>query len=521
MANNKNDKDRTRSGLIERLSLPALQAITDRIYAGGSTKGRSPASPRAISIGSAVHRYNSRIVEEQAIDIELFLRHAYILGSTGSGKTYLIYLLIKSLVEKDQGFCCVDIHGDLTEMLLNFFASVSDPALSRQINSDRLVLIEPFNQEWAPSFNPLHITARQGAYQQATDMLAIFKKLWRDVAWGPRMEEVLRNLLLTLSQADLTLCDAQRLLTDAAFRSAVLGRINDDLVKDYWRERFEPLSDRMKPMYTEPVLNKITAFTNDYYLHHVLAQRGQSIDFRDLLDRRRWILINISKGTLRENAHLIGSLFISKIRTAAMSRADIPEERRVPSFLVVDEFQNFLHYNFEEILSEARKFRLGLIMAHQHLEQLDRSMRESIFGNVASTFMFRLGHTDVREVAAAFKEAEQPLVKQALGSLGTGEVVRRESDGSYRIIKIHRIEKPTALPEKVSRLRAASCQRYCRRRRDIEAQLRAASEPTTALRAAQPAPNNPVAPAQPAGRLIPRRRRGHGAAAADFEEGDL
>ena len=146
-------------------------------------------------------------------------------------------------------------------------------------------------------------------------------------------------------------------------------------------------------------------------------------------------------------------------------------------------------------------------MAHQHLEQLDRSMRESIIGNVASTFLFRLGHNDIRDVVGAFKESEQPLVKQALGSLDIGEVIRREADGSFRAINIHRIAKPKATAKQVSRLRALSCQRYCRRRRDIEAQMRGVSRQTTLRTASQPANSSTGPGCATTGQLIPRRRR--------------
>ncbi len=351
-------------------------------------------------------------------------------------------------------------------------ASMSPTKLHLEEASGRIVLIEPFNPGFAPAFNPLSAKNIQDAYRQSLDMLGIFKRIWQDVSWGARMEELLRNLLLTLSLTDLTLGEAQRFLVDSAFRQATVERTPDQDLQLYWYSRFGSLSDKMKSVYAEPVLNKITVFTAAPLVRHVVSQKKSSIDFRTLMDERGWIIINVSKGALSENAYLLGSLFVSKIKYAALSRAAQPEKYRTPFFLFVDEFQNFMGHNFEEIVSEARKYRLGLILAHQNLAQIRPRMRESIFGNVGTLLFFRLGHNDINEISGEFPRSEQSLLKATLSTLKVGEVVKREPDGTFRKVKIKAIESVKDDPAKIEVIRQSSIDRFYRKRADIDRERR-------------------------------------------------
>jgi len=491
-------------GLIDRLTLPALQAITDRLYL---SKGHEPANQtrlQALSLGFSPNPHNRNLLDELFIDLPLLMRHLYIVGQTGIGKTFLIFLLVRELIRLGCGFCVVDIHGDLTQMILSHLASLEATPAQREMVEKKLVLLLPFDPDFALTFNPLHAPDEKKAYLQVSDMLHHFRKEWKD-SWGPRMDLIFRHCLTTLSLRGMTLSDVPRFLIDANFRAVVVSELTDPIERSFWLNEFESQSDAMKLTVVQPVLNKVAPFVDDFYLRHMFAQRHSAIDFRQAMDDRKWILVNVPKGIAGENAHLAGSLSVSSVRTAAMSRVDIPEEDRIPFTLIADEFQCYVHYDFEEILSEARKFRLGLVMAHQHLDQIERSMRAAIFGNVASTFLFRLGHQDVREVASSFRSSDQLLVSNALANLGNGEVVQRQPDGSFRILKIHRINKPEASPEAIARLREASYRQYYRRRSEIDAELLARTQPSGVSAVS---PVGRPAPAPPrAGRLLQGRNR--------------
>ncbi len=470
MRSNRKDKSKLEySSFLEDIFFKPISGLTN-YFLSNSGKGQIPHD--SISLGESPNFFNQKKIEEIYLSLQQLGKHAYILGQSGSGKTYLILLMLMSFVRLESGFAVVDIHGDLSRMIFNYIASEAVTPEQEAIISKKLVLIEPFDKDYAPAFNPLSCSNSNNSYSEAFDMLGVFKKIWKDVSWGARMEELLRNLLITLSLSKRSLVDAPLFLTDENFRTNIVDNLQDYEIKHYWTNRFGALSDRMKPVYIEPVLNKLTVFTSDPYIRHILAQKESTLNFRKLMDEKKWVIINISKGVLSENSHLLGSLFISKIKSEALSRADIPESRRVPFHLVVDEFQNFMGYNFEEILSEARKYKLSLILAHQNLAQIDKSMRESIFGNVATTLFFRLGHNDIREISNVFKESDKSLLKQSLSTLGVGEVIHRVSDGSFKKINIHHIKSTAPNKHIVNRLRKNCHDKFYKKRTIIDKELR-------------------------------------------------
>jgi hypothetical protein len=476
------------AGLVERALVGPLQYLTDQISLKDLSDSRS--ANKSIFLGFSPQLYNRKLVERIYLPFELLLKHAYLIGSSGSGKTHLIRLMILELARLLQGFGVLDIEGDLSQIILKYLASMATTDRQLKEIGDRVVLIEPFNRDFAPAFNPLSAKDVQDAYRQSLDMLGIFKRIWQDVSWGARMEELLRNLLLTLSLTGFTLGEAQSFLVDPDFRQMTVDRVPDQDLRLYWNSRFGSLSDKMKSVYAEPVLNKITVLSADPLVRHVVSQKKSNIDFRALMDEHKWVIINVSKGALSENAYLLGSLFVSKIKYAALSRADQPEKDRVPFFLFVDEFQNFMGHNFEEILSEARKYRLGLILAHQNLAQIRPRMRESIFGNVGTLLFFRLGHNDINEISGEFPRSEQSLLKATLSTLRVGEVVKREPDGTFRKVEIQAIGSVKDDPAKIQAIRQSSIDRYYRKRADID-QERRRPEKTAILRQAITPPEKP------------------------------
>ncbi len=473
MSNSKRDKSKTTySSFLDSIFYKPVSLVTE--YLVKNNNSDIPAD--SISVGVSQNSYNKNKREQVYLNLSQLLRHSYILGQSGSGKTYLILLMLMSLVNLNSGFCVVDIHGDLSRKILNYIGSKVNNTSSFSQISKKLVYLEPFNREFAPAFNPLQSTNPTNVYSEAYEMLGIFKKIWKDVSWGARMEELLRNLLITLSLTGESLLNAPIFLIDEDFRTRVLEKLSDYEIKYYWTDRFGALSDRMRPVYIEPVLNKLTVFTSDPYIRHILAQKESKIDFRSFMDNRKWVIINISKGALSENAHLLGSLIISKIKSAALSRADIPENRRVPFYLFVDEFQNFIGYNFEEILSEARKYKLGLVLAHQNLSQLEKTMRESIFANVYNNLFFKLSHNDMKEISNAFSGDDKSLLQKALLTLNVGEAIHREQDGTFRKTKINHIKDIPNNRIVIEQLRASCYEKYYKRRSEINSAIHSLSE---------------------------------------------
>lgn len=450
-------------GAFDKIIVPLAQWLTNRFSKADEP---SHASSKSILLGTTSGQYDRSRSEAVRVDATLLLKHLYLVGATGLGKTFCLFLLVCELIRCRCGFAVIDIHGDLTTMLLRHFATLRrDPGWKPEIDS-RLGVWEPFDPAFALKFNPLAARNSRECYVNVNDLLHHFRKAWADV-WGPRMDEIFRNALLTLSLQGRPLGDIRHLLTNPTFRRDVTAGVDDNNLRDYWQYRFQAMSPALQATAVQPVLNKVSPLLDDLYLRDLFAQRETAIDFRTAMDEGQWLLINVAKGVAGANAHLIGSMFVSRIRTAAMSRVELPEGERVPFTLMVDEFQNFLNYDFEEILSEARKFGLGLVMAHQHLGQLERSMRETIIGNVATALFFRLGYRDIREIIGAFRPAAQPIVSQILGQLAVAEAILRPADGSYRKVNIQKVARPTASAEEVQELKELSHRRFYTERRNL------------------------------------------------------
>ena len=455
---------------LERQFLNILQPITDLIGKTLHQRGRPP-TEQSICIGYSRNAFHPIEVSEALLSISHLTKGIYVCGKSGMGKTTFIRLMTTQFMRAGLGFVVIDPHGDLSQAILNVICQTCKTEEDFAYACKRLILLEPFHPTLVPRINLLHSNRPEQAYVEAIDMLAIFERIFSDVVWGARMKETLRNVLLTLSLSGHPLIDAPRLLSDSAFQNKVVNSLSDPDLLFYWKSRFAGFSDRMKPMITEPVSNKLSVLTEGPLMRHLAAQTESLIDFRGLLDNRNWVIINLSKGLLGQHSKLLGSIFTAKIKSAAMSRADIPESERIVSPLLIDEFQNFSGDNYEEILSEARKYRLALLLAHQNLDQIKRSMRAAIFGNVGTMLLFRLGHRDIREFAQEFNSTNQPMVRQALASLQIGEMVKREDDGSFCRIQVPRPNELVVDGVIEERLRQACYDRYYRPRAEIDAEL--------------------------------------------------
>ena len=321
-------------------------------------------------------------------------RHMYVIGKTGMGKTTLLENMILSDIYAGHGCAYVDPHGDTAEKILDFIPSW-------RIND--VVYFNPGDMEFPIGFNILETVNDEQKHLVGSGLMGVFKKIWPDV-WSPRMEYILLNCVLALlDYPGATLLGINRLLVDKDYRQRVIEKIRDPIVKTFWVAEFSSWSEKYATEAIAPVQNKVGQFLSASIIRNILSQVKSSIDIRNIMDSRKIFIVNLSKGKIGEdNMRLLGNMLIVKMQLAAMERVDIPEADRKDFFLYVDEFQNFATPSFANILSEARKYRLALILAHQYIEQLDEAVRDAIFGNVGTILTFRVGSPDAMYMEKEF-----------------------------------------------------------------------------------------------------------------------
>jgi len=378
-------------------------------------------------------------------------RHVYVLGASGAGKTKALESWIRQDLVEGRGVGVLDLHGDLTHSLLAYLAT-SSAARSRP-----LYLLDPSARAGAPGFNPLEVPPGVEPFGHMLELLGVFKKIWAEF-WGPRMEEILRNSLLALMEERLTLLELQPFLTDREFRLRVVGKLQNPGVREFWLARFERLSKQAQAAYVEPVLNKAGAFTSDPYLRALLGQEKSTINLRRIMDRGDVLLVNLAKGQLKENALLLGALLVTKLQLAALSRSLLPEGRRRPFYLYIDEFQNFATDTFGEILAEARKYGLSLTVAHQHLDQLPSDLKAALLGNVLTEIVFQVSLKDAKALAPELSYAyKEPVERTLIGLPNRQAIVRRKSDptlGLPWLMTTFPLEATKASAEEIRRVKA-------------------------------------------------------------------
>ncbi|HAQ02377.1 TPA: hypothetical protein DEP30_00460 [Candidatus Nomurabacteria bacterium] len=318
------------------------------------------------------------------------LLHTYIIGKTGTGKTNLLQTHIIQDISFGRGFCVIDIHGDLIKKI---FANI--PKRREQ----DVIYLDITNPDHNFKFNPFIKVPYEKRPLIASGILDVFEKLWKS-AWGLKLEHILRYILLTLlDQEEANISDIIRIMDDEKYREeCAINVINDD-IKRFWQKEFKH--------YTKgdllPIYNKVGAFLIYPAIKRLLIDNTDEISFRQIMDNRKILLINISKGALGENvASILGSLILNSISFSAFSRIDVYEMNRVPFFVYLDEFQNYTTLTLVNMLSELRKFKLALIMAHQYLAQLTDEIRDAVLGNVGTVISFRLGVSDASYFAKEY-----------------------------------------------------------------------------------------------------------------------
>lgn len=331
--------------------------------------------------------------------------HIYCIGKTGTGKSTLLQNMLVSDIRRGHGCALIDPHGDIAEDILNY------------IPVDRIedvIYFNPADTEFPMGFNPLKNVHPRYQHVIASGLISVFKKMWAD-HWGMRLEHILRNCLLTLLEyRQGSLLDIHPLLTDQGYRNLILAQCANPHRLAFWRQEFEKYSPSFRSEAIAPILNKVGLFTNDL-VKNIIGQKERSFRLEDVMDNGMIFIANLSKGKLGEDVStLLGSILVTSMQVTALQRAGQPEYTRRPFFLYVDECHSFISRTFVDILSEARKYKLSLFLAHQHLEQFNDETRAAVFGNVGTFITFRIGSADARYVV---REFDPPFMEQDLVNL--------------------------------------------------------------------------------------------------------
>ncbi|MBP9718338.1 type IV secretion system DNA-binding domain-containing protein [Candidatus Gracilibacteria bacterium] len=337
-------------------------------------------------------------------------RHTYIIGKTGMGKSTLLENMIYSDIQAGKGVAVVDPHGDLAEHVMDFVPSH---------RTNDVIMIDPSDRDFPIGFNMLENVDPAYATIVASGLVGIFKKLYAE-SWGPRLEHILRNTILGLLEyPNTTMLGITRILQDQDYRRRVVKKITDPIVKAFWIQEFERMDPKMRVEAISPILNKVGQFLASPLIRNIVGQPKSSVNFRFAMDKKKIIIVNLSKGKIGEDvSSLLGAMIITKFQLDAMSRANIPEPERNDFYLYVDEFQNFATESFATILSEARKYRLNLIMANQYIAQMDETVRDAVFGNVGSLVSFQVGFDDAEAIAGQFGGDETMIADLVALSMG-------------------------------------------------------------------------------------------------------
>jgi len=320
--------------------------------------------------------------------------HMYVIGKTGTGKSTLLETMIRQDIEAGRGLALFDPHGDLVERVLGWFPE--------QRKGD-LVYFNVPDSVRPLGFNPLESVPFAKRAVAASGMLEVFKKIWAE-SWGPRLEHILRNALLALlDQPQATLADILRLMDEPGFRRIAASRVRNAQVRNFWLREYESYPARFRAEAIAPIQNKVGAFLADPVLNAILTQPKSAFDLRQIMDEGKILLVNLAKGKIGEDsAALLGALLVSRIGLTGLSRAEVPENERRDFYLYLDEFQSYTTLSLASMMSELRKYRVNLILAHQYLLQLDLQVRDAILGNAGTIISFRLGLADAEILSKEF-----------------------------------------------------------------------------------------------------------------------
>lgn len=414
-------------------------------------------------------------------------QHMYVIGKTGTGKTALLKNMALQDIIHGDGLAIVDPHGEFVEEVLD------------RVPAERagdVVYFNPADTDFPISFNILEVPDVKYKHLVASGLIGVFTKIWANV-WSARMEYILTNCILALLDTPgTTLLGIMRLLVDRDYRQKIVDNIQDPVVKSFWLNEYEQWRDQYRNEAIAPIQNKVGQFLNVSLVRNIVGQPESTINIPEIMDAGKILLVNVSKGRIGEdNSALLGAMLITKIQLAAMERVRISEEQRKDFFLYVDEFQNFATDSFATILSEARKYRLNLVLAHQYVGQLvtdnNTKVRDAVFGNVGTLVSFRVGAADAEFLE---KEFEPEFTIQDIVNLPNYQVyLRLMIDGmTSRPFSAHTLP-PLTIPENKQnrdKIIQTSRERYAQHRLDVERDIaRWSGMMEAAVLAASPAPS--------------------------------
>jgi type IV secretory pathway TraG/TraD family ATPase VirD4 len=388
-------------------------------------------------------------------------RHLYLIGKTGTGKSTLLLTMMLADLARGHGFALLDPHGDLATM-------VADATPAWRTND--VVYLDPADLDHPVGFNPLAAIAVDRRPLVAAQIVAAFQHIWGG-SWGPRLEYVLMNALRLLLEAPgSTLLGLPRLFTDEAYRRRLLAHARDPVIRAFWEQEFTTWNERYASEAIAPVQNKVGTLLSPPVLRNMLGQVRSSLDIRRLMDKGRVLIVNLAKGKLGESpTHLLGALLATAFAQAAEARADVGEAQRRDFTLYADEFQHFATDSFAAILSEARKYRLALVLGHQFLGQLPELLRQAVIGNAGSMVVFRVGAEDAPLLARELGIATPSALTDTANFSAWIKLIRDGVPGDARPID-------TGLPVvagsgRLDDVRNRTRARYARPRQVVEANI--------------------------------------------------
>jgi len=386
-------------------------------------------------------------------------RHLYLVGKSGSGKSKLLEMLIKADFDQGKGVCVLDPHGDLVDDVLRYVP---------EHRKDDVVIFDPSDTEFPIAFNPLENVGEAYKMQMTIGFIDIFKKLF-GTNWSDRLEHVLRyTTLALLDSPNTTILSILKMLTDKNYRQKIISRIQDSVVKNFWVSEFAAWSEKFDAEAITPLLNKVGQLVSTNMIRNIIGQSKSKFDIFDIMNNNKILLMKVSKGLLgEENSSLLGAMIVTKIYQAAMKRAEIPESERSDFYFYVDEFQNFATDTFDEIISEARKYRLNLTIAHQYMGQLSDRIQKTVFGNVGSMISFRVGSDDAGVLAAEYNPifSERDII-----NLGVREFYTKISvEGEIReAFSARTVDVPEITQDFTKEIIENSRKKYCSPREEVE-----------------------------------------------------
>lgn len=394
-------------------------------------------------------------------------KHVYIIGKTGMGKSTLLENMAIQDIQGGEGLCFIDPHGSTAEKLLSYVPE-------HRIKD--VLYFAPFDVDSPIGFNVMEDVGYDKRHLVVAGLMSAFKRIWVD-AWSARMEYILQNTLLALLEyPDTTLLDVNRMLTNKQFRNDVTQYITDPVVRRFWKEEFAGYTDRYTQEATPAIQNKIGQFTSNPLVRNIVGQPKSTFDMRTIMDTRKIFIVNLSKGRIGEqNADLLGSMITTKLYLSALSRAEaspLELSKLPPFYLYVDEFQSVANDSFADILSEARKYKLCLTIAHQYIEQLEENIRFAVFGNVGTTIAFRVGPFDAEVLKTVFEPTftAEDLVGLGFASIYLSLMIDGVGSHPFSAATLPPVDDPPfSFVEKITQL---SRERYGKNRAEVEAHIR-------------------------------------------------